>query len=142
MTVRRVLLAGLASFVLAACSSSSATSTAPDAGYCESNGYLTPQGGACPKGTCMASGTSVACCGSVCASCEAKGLVSKQSDGTCPAGLCPSADVTATLQCCDSEPSVLPNGSDCTPSVSDSGAPETSLPEAASESGVVEAGTD
>jgi hypothetical protein len=89
------------SFVFLACSTAAAPSGGPDAGYCESNGYSTPSGGACPKGTCIAQGTSVPCCGSLCPSCESKGLVSYDDAGACPANLCPSADPTATLQCCD-----------------------------------------
>ena len=81
----------------------------------------------------MASGTSVPCCGSLCASCEAKGLVSYNSAGMCPAGLCPSADVTATLACCDSASSVLPDGTYCEPAMADAGAAEAGQPEASSD---------
>src|SRR5271156_1506535 len=112
---RSLLTAVVACLAAAACSSNSATPAAPDAGYCQSNGYEPPSGTSCPKGTCMAGDTSVPCCGSICASCEAKGLVSYTRAGACPAGLCPSADVTATLTCCDSAPSVLPDGTYCTP---------------------------
>jgi hypothetical protein len=88
---------------VAACSSS--TTGAPgagvDAGYCASNGYEAPVGSACPKGTCKTTGTAIACCGSLCPTCESKGLVSYDEAGACPANLCPSADVTASLACCD-----------------------------------------
>ena len=88
------------SIVAAGCSSAS---PAPDAApqTCESQGYLTPTGTSCPKGTCMASDISMACCGSVCATCEDKGLVSFTEAGVCPPGLCASNDVTVSLQCCD-----------------------------------------
>lgn len=89
------------SLVFLACSTAASPAGGPDAGYCESNGYLAPSGGACPKGTCMAQGTSVPCCGSLCPTCESKGLVSYDDAGQCPAGLCPSADPTAALSCCD-----------------------------------------
>jgi hypothetical protein len=139
---RTSLSVGLACLAIAACSSQSASTSAPDAGYCESNGYSPAENGTCVKGTCLASGTEEPCCGSLCASCEAKGLVSYTEAGACPPGLCPSADVTAALQCCDSVPSVLPDGAYCEPAVSDSGAAETSAPEAAVESGVPEASGD
>jgi len=98
----RALSAALLLVAVAACSAGSPPAGGPDAGYCESNGYGRPAGGACPKGTCPTSGTAVACCGSECASCEAKGLVSFTASGQCPAGLCPSADWTGSLACCDS----------------------------------------
>jgi len=101
-TLQRTLLVAVSlSSMHIACSSSPAPSVAPDAGYCASNGYESPSGGTCPKGTCFASGAAAACCGSACASCEAKGLSSYTSSGQCPTGLCPSADVTASLACCD-----------------------------------------
>jgi hypothetical protein len=125
--VRTLLAASLALLAAAACSSTSPVQGGPDAGYCESNGYASPSGGSCPKGTCPASGTSVACCGSECATCEAKGLVSYGDGGQCPAGTCPSGDVTATLHCCDScgpLGGTDAGGSDATPeaSVVDGGA--------------------
>jgi hypothetical protein len=139
---RSLLTAVVACLAAAACSSNSSSSAAPDAGYCQSNGYAVPTGSSCPKGTCMASGTSVPCCGSVCASCEAKGLVSYDSAGMCPAGLCPSPDVTATLACCDSVPSVLTDGTYCEPSMSDAGASEAGQAEASVDSGAPEASGD
>lgn len=139
---RSLLTALVACLAAAACSSNSSSSGAPDAGYCESNGYSAPTGSSCPKGTCLASGTSVPCCGSVCASCEAKGLVSYNSDGTCPAGLCPSPDVTGTLACCDSAPSVLPSGDYCESTAMDSGAPEAAPVDAGVDSGTTEASGD
>jgi hypothetical protein len=133
------VLAGLA---LVACSSASTSGGAPDAGYCESNGYGAPAGGSCLKGTCPTKDTSVACCSSVCATCEAKGLVSYTSAGTCPAGLCPSADVTGELHCCDAEPSSLPDGTYCTPAVVDAGIPEAGPTEASTDSSMAEAAGD
>ncbi len=132
----------LGCIALAACSSNSASSDAPDAGYCASNGFAPATGGSCMKGTCLQTGANAACCGSQCASCEAKGLVSYTSGGSCPAGLCPSADVTGTLQCCDSEPSVLPSGMYCTPAVMDAGVAEAAAMEAAVEASVPEASGD
>jgi hypothetical protein len=140
--VRSMVSVVVGCLAVAACSSSSVSSEAPDAGYCFSNGLSPATGGACPKGTCMATGTSVACCGSECPTCESKGLVSYTSAGTCPAGLCPSADVTANLQCCDDQASSLPNGSYCEPPVMDAGAPETATVEAAVDTGVAEASGD
>jgi hypothetical protein len=142
MSAARSLLAvAIAGLAAVACSSNSSSSGGADAGYCQSNGYSPPSGSSCPKGTCLAKGTDVPCCGSLCASCEAKGLVSYDSAGMCPAGLCPSADVTGTLACCDSEPSVLPNGSYCTPAV-DAGPAEAGQPEASADSGAPEASGD
>jgi hypothetical protein len=101
-SARAAFAGGFCLFVAAtACSSALSPSGGPDAGYCESSGYSSPVGGACAKGTCMASGTSSPCCGSLCPTCESKGLVSFDAGGMCPSGLCPSADVTATLVCCD-----------------------------------------
>ena len=140
--VRSLVFLALAGLAIAACSSNATSSGAPDAGYCESNGYAPPAGGSCAKGTCLQSGTSVPCCGSQCASCEAKGLVSYTSAGTCPAGLCPSPDVTANLQCCDTEPSVLTNGSYCTAAMMDSGVAEAAPTEASVEASVPEASGD
>jgi hypothetical protein len=138
---RSLLAAAIACLAAVACSSNSSSSGGADAGYCQSNGYSPPSGTSCPKGTCLAKGTDVPCCGSVCASCEAKGLVSYDSSGMCPAGLCPSADVTSTLACCDSAPSVLPNGSYCTPAV-DAGGTEAGQPEASMDSGAPGASGD
>jgi hypothetical protein len=123
--VRSALALAIALFAEAACSSSGASSGGPDAGYCESNGYSSPVGAFCPKGSCRASGAAAACCGSLCATCESKGLVSYDAGGMCPAGLCPSADATGTLQCCDT----------CGPLNADSGSgagPESGPPEASS----------
>lgn len=92
---------GAVAILFLACSTAASTTGGADGGYCESNGYASPSGGACAKGTCMAQGTSVPCCGSVCPTCESKGLVSYDDAGQCPAGLCPSADATAALTCCD-----------------------------------------
>jgi hypothetical protein len=101
MRVTGVIVASSALALAVACSSTSSQEGGADAGWCESNGYASPVGGKCAKGTCMQSGTSVACCGSVCATCEDKGLVSYDEAGQCPEGLCRSADVTPTLACCD-----------------------------------------
>lgn len=97
----RVLAALFLPALFVACSTAASPTNGPDAGYCESNGYASPSGGACAKGTCMAQGTSVPCCGSLCPTCESKGLVSYNEAGVCPPNLCPSSDPTATLQCCD-----------------------------------------
>jgi hypothetical protein len=94
-----VLVAAAA--LVIACSTAASPAGGADGGYCASNGYIAPTGGACPKGTCMAQGTSTPCCGSLCPSCESKGLVSYDEAGQCPTGLCPSGDRTATLACCD-----------------------------------------
>jgi hypothetical protein len=83
-----------------ACSSSPNAQPTGSAGVC-GDGYLPAVNGACPKGTCLASGTSAACCGSQCATCEDKGLVSIDEAGACPPGLCISADLTVSLTCCD-----------------------------------------
>lgn len=96
---------GLAA-LLACTSSPKATGTG--GGSCEALGYLAPTGNACPKGTCLASDAPEPCCGSICATCESKGLVSTNDAGACPAGLCVSNDLTATLRCCD----VCPAGED------------------------------
>jgi hypothetical protein len=91
----------VAAALMTACSTAALPTGGSDAGYCSANGYIAPMGGACPKGTCMAQGTSVPCCGSLCPSCESKGLVSYDEAGQCSPGLCPSGDRTATLACCD-----------------------------------------
>ena len=125
----------LAVLLVAACSSTGASSVGVDAGYCESNGYSSPVGSKCPKGTCPASGTPASCCGSLCSTCESKGLVSYDAGGMCPAGLCPSADATGTLQCCDT----------CGPLNADAGsasAPDSGATEAASEAGASDALAD
>jgi hypothetical protein len=144
--VRSLLSAALACLAVEACSSSNLTSSAPDGGYCASNGYEPPVNGACPKGTCMAGGTSEPCCGSLCPTCESKGLYSYTDAGTCPAGLCPSADVTADLQCCDDLAQSEPSGSYCEPALdaggADSSQPEAGPTEAAVDSGVTEASGD
>jgi hypothetical protein len=110
--LRGVLSACLVALAAAACSSTTPANSPPDAGYCEANGYASPIAGKCARGTCATTGTDVSCCGSLCATCESKGLVSYDEAGACPNGLCPSADVTATLQCCDV----------CTPINADAGA--------------------
>ncbi|HTQ48679.1 MAG TPA: hypothetical protein VMI75_38240 [Polyangiaceae bacterium] len=96
-----VLFGVLMSGMVAACSTAASPTGGADGGYCGSNGYIAPTGGACPKGTCMAQGTSQPCCGSICPSCESKGLVSYDEAGQCPPGLCPSGDQTVSLSCCD-----------------------------------------
>lgn len=103
--MRGLVVALLATLV--ACTSSPKT-TGADGGSCEALGYLAPSGSACPKGTCLASDAPEPCCGSICATCESKGLVSSDDAGACPAGLCVSNDLTATLHCCD----VCPAGAD------------------------------
>jgi len=60
--------------------------------------------GACPKGTCLEDDASASCCGSQCATCEDKGLVSADEAGACPAGTCVSGDLTVALSCCDTCP--------------------------------------
>lgn len=85
---------------VAACTSST-KATGGGGGSCEALGYLAPSGGACPKGMCLASDSPEPCCGSVCATCEAKGLVSASEAGACPVGLCVSSDLTPDLHCCD-----------------------------------------
>lgn len=90
-----------------ACTSSPKASDA-NGGSCEALGYLAPTGSACPKGMCLASDAPEPCCGSICATCEAKGLVSTDDAGACAAGLCVSNDLIATLHCCD----VCPGGAD------------------------------
>jgi hypothetical protein len=131
-----ILIAGLLAVLLvAACSSAGASGGGADAGYCESNGYSSPTGSSCPKGTCLASGTPVSCCGSLCSTCESKGLVPYDAGGMCPAGLCPSADATGTLQCCDT----------CGPLNADAGsagAADSAATEAASEAGASDALAD
>jgi len=125
----------LALAVIVVACSSTASSGGADAGYCESNGYSSRTGSTCPKGTCVASGTPVGCCGSLCSTCESKGLVSYDAGGMCPAGLCPSADATGTLQCCDT----------CGPLNADSGSggvPESGQPEAASVQDASDASAD
>jgi hypothetical protein len=121
------------------------STTAPDAGYCQSNGYDPPDGTSCPKGMCLATGTSEPCCGSLCPTCESKGLVSYTDAGTCPPGFCPSADVTVELQCCDDMASSLASGAYCEPAESgtpDSGQPEASPVEASVDSGLSDAAGD
>jgi hypothetical protein len=93
--------AGAAFGVLACTSSSANNAPSPVQGTCEAQGYLAPSGTSCPKGTCLATGSAQPCCGSVCATCEAKGLVSQTDAGACPPGLCVSGDLTAALACCD-----------------------------------------
>ena len=120
-----ILVPGFLAILVVACSSTATSSGGADAGYCESNGYSSPAGSTCSKGTCMASGTPVGCCGSLCPTCESKGLASYDAGGMCPSGLCPSADATGTLQCCDT----------CGPLNAEAGAdapPETGHPEASS----------
>jgi hypothetical protein len=57
--------------------------------------------GTCPTGTCLEPEASAACCGSQCATCEDKGLISTEDGGACPAGTCLSTDLTVALSCCD-----------------------------------------
>jgi hypothetical protein len=87
-----------------ACSSSSGSGTpmGPDAGYCASNGYEPAGSGmTCPKGTCLAPNLPEACCGSVCPTCESKGLVSYDDAGNCPGNTYASCDPNQFMQCCD-----------------------------------------
>jgi hypothetical protein len=92
----------------AACSSSPTPTPTPPQGAC-GDGYLPAVNGSCPKGTCAGSGGAPSsCCGSECATCEDKGLVSTDDAGACPAGTCVSGDLTIALSCCD----VCPGGGD------------------------------
>jgi hypothetical protein len=109
--------------VVVACHSSVQPTPSVDSGTCASEGYLPATNGGCPKGTCLAMDTSAACCGSLCATCEDKGLVSMTEAGTCPPGTMVAADLTATLQCCDGQDAEVPendSGEDGPP-VSDGG---------------------
>jgi hypothetical protein len=143
MGVLRLGFAGawtVVAVVVAACSSSGSPVSGADAGYCESNGYSMPAGGSCPKGTCMATGTATACCGSQCPTCESKGLVSYTGGGTCPNGLCPSADVTASLQCCDTCAPVNADAGAGAGATQDSGAATDTSAPAADSGASIEAG--
>jgi hypothetical protein len=93
----------LAVVLAAACSSTTNPTPSPAASPC-GDGYLAAVNGACPKGTCLEGEASASCCGSQCASCEDKGLVSADDAGTCPAGTCVSSDLTEALSCCDACP--------------------------------------
>jgi hypothetical protein len=97
--MRRAVL--VLALVVVACQSSARQTPSEDAGTCASEGYLPATNGGCPKGTCLAMDVSAACCGSLCATCEDKGLISMTEAGTCPPGTMVAADLTATLQCCD-----------------------------------------
>lgn len=113
-------LVGLALLGLA-CSSSPNAQPTGSAGVC-GDGYLPAVNGGCPKGTCLASDTSAACCGSQCATCEAKGLVSVDEAGACPSGTCISSDLTVALTCCDVCPgTVVEAGASDASNVTDGG---------------------
>ena len=97
---------GLASVLVGlvvACSSSPRATPSPSGSAC-GDGYLAAVNGACPKGTCLEAEASASCCGSQCATCEDKGLVSADDAGACPAGTCMSTDLTEALSCCDTCP--------------------------------------
>lgn len=111
-----------------ACSSTPHATPSPSGSAC-GDGYLAAVNGACPKGTCLESEASASCCGSQCATCEDKGLISSEDGGACPAGTCVSTDVTVALSCCDT----CPGGDDASV---ESGA------EAGPETGAVDAGMD
>ena len=97
-----VLVSGMV-VVLGCSSTPSNPSPAPSEGAC-GDGYLPAINGSCPKGTCLEGEASASCCGSQCATCEDKGLVSQDDGGVCPAGTCISTDLTAALTCCDTCP--------------------------------------
>jgi hypothetical protein len=86
-----------------ACSSTPHATPSPSGSAC-GDGYLPAVNGACPKGTCLEGEASASCCGSQCATCEDKGLISSEDGGACPAGTCVSTDVTEALSCCDTCP--------------------------------------
>jgi hypothetical protein len=115
--------AALALVAAFACHSSVQPTPSVDSGTCASEGYLPATNGGCPKGTCLAMDVAVACCGSLCATCEDKGLISMTEAGTCPPGTMVAADLTATLQCCEGPDAESPeddSGEDGPP-VSDGG---------------------
>jgi hypothetical protein len=95
---------------LGACSSSPNPPPGGGAASACGDGYLAAVNGSCPKGTCVAAAAGQGCCGSQCATCEDKGLVSTDEAGTCPAGTCVSGDLTVALTCCDACPGA-PDGS-------------------------------
>jgi hypothetical protein len=86
-----------------ACSSTPHPTPSPSGSAC-GDGYLAAVNGACPKGTCLEGEASASCCGSQCATCEDKGLISSDDAGACPAGTCVSIDLTVALSCCDTCP--------------------------------------
>ena len=89
--------------LVVACSSSPHPTPTPSGSAC-GDGYLAAVNGSCPKGTCLEGDASASCCGSQCARCEDKGLVSASEVGTCPVGMCVSGDLTEALSCCDTCP--------------------------------------
>jgi hypothetical protein len=109
--------AALLALAAIGCTSSSRATPSGASGTCESQGYLTPPQGGCPRGTCLATDTSASCCGSQCATCEDKGLISMIDGGTCPPGTVVSSDLTEALSCCDSE-DAEPEGIDASPEAS------------------------
>jgi hypothetical protein len=89
--------------LVVACSSTPPATPSPSGSAC-GDGYLAAVNGTCPKGTCLEGEASASCCGSQCATCEDKGLVSADEAGACPAGTCVSSDLTVALTCCDTCP--------------------------------------
>ncbi|HEY8087934.1 MAG TPA: hypothetical protein VIF09_08815 [Polyangiaceae bacterium] len=106
---------------LAACSSSRNPPPAGGAASACGDGYLAAVNGSCPKGTCVAAQAGQGCCGSQCATCEDKGLVSTGEGGTCPAGTCVSGDLTVALTCCDACPGTSDGSAPADASADDSG---------------------
>jgi hypothetical protein len=96
-------VASLLVALVVACSSSPHPTPTPSGSAC-GDGYLAAVNGACPKGTCLEGEASASCCGSQCATCEDKELVSAGEAGACPAGMCVSSDLTEALSCCDTCP--------------------------------------
>jgi hypothetical protein len=105
-----------------ACSSTSTHPTPTPSGSACGDGYLAAVNGACPKGTCLETEASASCCGSQCATCEDKGLISADDAGACPAGTCVSTDLTVALSCCDTCP-----GDDAATEASAEGGPEAGV---------------
>jgi hypothetical protein len=123
------------------CSSTPANSTpSPAQGPC-GDGYLEAVNGVCPKGTCLESEASASCCGSQCATCEAKGLISQDDGGACPPGTCVSADLTVLLSCCDTCAGVEDASADAPVDAAGDGGVEAAI-EAAPESGANDATGD
>ncbi len=134
MNLRAVLVAMASTTLWAvACSSSSPNATPQGTEGACGDGYLTAVNGTCPKGTCLVADASAACCGSQCATCEEKGLVSLDEAGACPPGTCVSVDVTVELSCCDTCPGGADAGSGSSSGGDASGAETASPPGDASE---------
>jgi hypothetical protein len=117
--------------LVVACSSSTHPTPSPPVGAC-GDGYLAAVNGVCPTGTCLQSEASASCCGSQCATCEDKGLVSADEAGACPAGMCISSDLTVALTCCDACPGA-DGGSDGAAEGGAEAGPETGAGDGASD---------